>query len=318
MKLPALIGLALFSAAQLAQAQAWPVKPVRMVLALGGGADPAARALAEKLGESLGQPFIVELQAGAGGAIGAEMVARAPADGYTILLASPNSHVNRTVLVKKIPYDPVRDFTPIAKLAETILCITAGRSAPVGSLQDLVNYARQNPGKLSYSTSGIGTGHHLNAEQLQFRTGIRMVHVPYKTGQQQMQDLLGEQVPIAFTVVATALPHVASGKVRMLAIIGSKRFASLPDVPTVQEIVPGYESLPGWLAFFGPAGLPGPLVARLNAEALKLLSQEELRGKWNSVGFVVDTSSPEELAEMLKRQLTVVAAIAKQAGIQPE
>ena len=312
------LALFVFSIGSHAQAQEWPVKPVRLLLSLGGGAEPGMRLAAEKFTQDLGQPFIVDLQAGAGGAIGAEMGARAAPDGYTLLITSPNSHVNRTVMVKKMPYDPIKDFTPLAKVAETTLCIVVHQSFPAGSLQQLIDYAKANPGKLSYSTSGIGTGHHLNAEQLQYRAGIQMVHVPYKTGQQQMLDLVSNRVPLGFTVTATALPQVQAGKARMLGIIGTKRFATLPDVPTVQEVVPGFESLPGWVAFFGPANMNPALASRISGEIMKVFSLPDLRAKWDQVGFVVDLAPANELAALLKRQLATVAEIAKRAKIEPE
>ncbi len=301
-----------------AQAQEWPSKPVRVILSLGGGAEPLMRAAGEKLTEALGQPFVVELQGGAGGQIGAEMVARSAPDGHTLLLTSANTHVHRKVVVKNVPYDPIADFTPVAKVADTILCIAVSREFPAQSLQQLIDYAKANPGKLSYSTSGIGTGHHINAAQLEYRAGIDMVHVPYKTGQQQMIDLLANRVPIAFTVTATALPYMQAGKARIIGIIGPRRFASLPDVPTVQERVKGYESLPGWLAFFGPAGIPQPLVARMQGEIFKVFQLPDIRAKWDAAGFVVDLAPADALGAMLKRQLGIVTEIVKQAHIEQE
>jgi tripartite-type tricarboxylate transporter receptor subunit TctC len=301
-----------------ALAQNYPAKPVRMLLALTGGAELAARAVAEKLSISLGQPFVVEAQGGAGGAVGAEMAARAAPDGYTILMATPNTQVYRTQLVKNMTYDPIKDFTPITKITDTVLCVVAVRNAPANDLRDLMELARKNPGKIAYSSSGIGTGHHFNAEQLQFITGTSLIHVPHKSGQQQVQDLLGGQLDYAFTVLPTVASQVSAGKLKVLAFNLDKRLPGMPDVPTIKEQYPNFDGLMGWMGYFGPAGLPTPIRDRLRVEIIKSLEDPGLRAKLAGIGLLVSTSTPDELGAMVKRDLGIASKIAKQAKIEPE
>lgn len=299
-------------------AQSYPVKPIRMVLAVSGGGETVARLVAQDLGVSLGQPVVVDTQSGAGGAVGATMVARAAPDGYTILYASPNSQVFRLFLVKNVGYDPVKDFTPIAKNVETTLCIVANTSFPAGNLREFIDYARANPGKVSYSTTGIGTGHHLNSENLKSLTGIDFVHVPYKSGPQQVQDLIAGRAPVAGSILSNMIPLVRAGKIRVLAIIGRDRSPLVPDVPTVREVVPGFDSLEGWSAFFGPAGLPRPIVTRLHGEIAKISAKAEFRAAVEPLGYGVSGSTPEELEAIVKRDIASAGKLAARAGIQPE
>jgi tripartite-type tricarboxylate transporter receptor subunit TctC len=305
--------------APLAQAQTYPAKPVRMVLALGGGAEVAARAIGDRLAASMGQPFLVEAQPGAGGAQGAETVARAAPDGYTIGLVTPNTHVYRPFIVKNMSYDPVKDFTPIGKITDTYSCLVSNQVLPITSFQEFLDYARKNPDRISYATTGVGTGHHLNGEQIMQRTGVKFVHVPYKGGNQQMQDLLGGQVPIASVIIGTVAPYLKqNAKLKVIAVFGPKRYRTMPDVPTVAEIVPGFDSLVGWMGFEGPANLPQPIVQRLNREVGVALSDAGLQAKLEGIGFVVDLGTPEGLADIIKRDLATAGRLAKTAGIQPE
>ena len=298
--------------------QGYPAKPVRMVLALGGGAEIAARTLGEKLTASMGQPFLVEAMPGAGGAVGAETAARAAPDGYTILLATPNTHVYRPYIVKNMTYDPIKDFTPIVKFTDTISGIVVSSAFPVNTLAELIDYARRNPGKLSYGSTGIGTGHHLNLEQIMQLTGVNIVHVPYKGGNQQNQDLLGGQVPAGGAILATVTPLIKSGKVRVLAVTSANRYKVIPDVPTVAEVIPGFQGLLGWMGYFGPAGLPQPLVQRLYGEISKALDDASLKEKLEAMGFIVDVQPPAVLGEIVRRDLAVAGKLAQRAGLKPE
>jgi tripartite-type tricarboxylate transporter receptor subunit TctC len=310
--------LALCMVSGAAWPQGYPAKPVRMVLALGGGAEIAARALGDKLTASMGQPFIVEAMPGAGGSVGAETVARAAPDGYSIVLATPNTHVYRPYIVKNMSYDPVRDFTPIAKFTDTISCIVVSSAFPVNSLAELIDYAKRNPGKLSYGSTGIGTGHHLNLEQIMQQTGVNIVHVPYKGGNQQNQDMLGGQLPAGGAILGTIAPLVKSGKIRVLAITSANRYKVIPDVPTVAEVLPGFQGLLGWMGYFGPAGLPQPIVQRLHAEMSSALTDVSLKEKLEGLGFVVDVQPAAVLGGMVKRDLAVAGKLAQRAGIKPE
>jgi tripartite-type tricarboxylate transporter receptor subunit TctC len=318
MKTIAAAALILAAASGAAHSQQYPAKPVRMVLALGGGAEVAARAIGDRLAQSMGQPFLVEAMPGAGGSQGAETVARAAPDGYTIGLITPNTHVYRPYIVQNLSYDPIKDFTPIGKITDTYSCLVAHTSFPAATFAEFIEYARRNPGKVSYATTGIGTGHHLNAEQIMQRTGISFVHVPYKGGNQQMQDLLGGQIPVASVIIGTVAPYLKSGKIRVLAVFGNRRYKTLPDVPTVPEVIPGFESLIGWMGYVGPAGLPQPIVARLHKEIGAAIGDPGFQAKLEGIGFVVDPGTPEELSSLIKRDLATAGRLAKMAGIKPE
>jgi len=301
-----------------AQAQAYPSKPVRMIMAVGGGGELVARTVGLKIAEALGQPVPVEIQAGAAGAMGAEMVARSAPDGYTLLYAGSSSQIMRVFLAKNTPYDPVRDFTPISRGSGAVLAVLANASLPAATLKEFVDYARRNPGKISYASSGIGTNHHLSAELLKQVTGIDIVHVPYKNGAQVLTGLITDQVPVAFGIIATAMPYVKSGKVRVLAINGTERYKSMPDVATIGEQVPGYVPPPGWSGFFGPAGLPAPIVSRLNKVIVAALSEPAFRAKAEGAGLILSPSTPEEFAAEVRRDLDAVGRIVKAAGLKPE
>jgi tripartite-type tricarboxylate transporter receptor subunit TctC len=298
--------------------QAFPAKPLRMILAQGGGAEVLARLVAQKSGETLGQPVVLETQSGAGGAMGAQMVARAAPDGYTILFAASNSQIYHAFLSRSVLYDPIRDFTPITRVGQAVLCVVVNPAAPFATFPEFIDYARRNPGKVSFATSGIGTTHHLAAELIKQLAGIDMVHVPYKGGGQALTDLVGGQVPMAFTILATALPHIKAGKMKIIAVVNDKRYHTIPEVATLREMLPGFEMPPGWMGLFGPAGLTQPVQRRLNTELAKALNHPEVRLKGDELGMVMDTSTPEELAAELKRDVGMVGRIVKAADIQPE
>jgi tripartite-type tricarboxylate transporter receptor subunit TctC len=299
-------------------AQTYPAKPVRMVLSLGGGTEVAARLLAQKLTAAFGQPVLVETQPGAGGTVGAEAVARSAPDGYTLLLASASTHVFAVHLSKNLRYDPVRDFTPITRVFGAVLCIAAGPASPARSLGELIDYARRNPGKISYGTSGVGTGQHLAAETIKLLTGTDMVHVPYKSGAQVTTDLVGGQIPVSFGVFATAAPYVKSGKLRLLAVMEERRYPAAPDVPTVREIFPAFENPPTWVGFFGPAGLPQPISRRLHEEMVRAVTAPDLAPKFEDIGFSVTTDAPGEFSAVIRRDIELVGRMVKAAGVQPE
>jgi tripartite-type tricarboxylate transporter receptor subunit TctC len=298
--------------------QAYPDKPVRLVMAVSGGAEVIVRIVAQRFAETLGQPMLLEVQSGAGGAVGANTVARAAPDGYTLLLTTSSAIVMRVHLATNTPYDPVRDFTPIIRVAEAVQCVAANPSAPFSTLKGMVEYARANPGKLSYGSSGVGTIHHLSAERIRQVTNINMVHVPYKTAGQLMTDVISGQIPVGFTILATITPNVKAGKLRILAIYNTQRYHAIPDVPTVSEEVPGYEPPPGWMGYLGPAALPRAIVTRLYSELAKFYKEPQLQGKADGIGFMLGTSTPEEFGDMIKRDLVTVGRIVKAAGIQPE
>jgi len=301
-----------------AAAQSYPTKPIRTVIALGGGAEVLARLVAQRAGDALGQPIIVESQSAAGGAIGAQMVARSAPDGYTILFAATNSQVWHVFLARSTPYDPVKDFTPITKIGEALLCVVASNAFPVNSMKELVDYARRNPGKVSYGTSGVGTTHHLSGELIKQIAGIDMVHVPYKGGAQVLTDVVADRIPVAFSILATADSLLKAGKMKLLAVNNARRSPLLPNVPTISEQIPGYESPPGWMGYFAPAGLPQPVLQRLHGELVKALNHPEVRSKSEDMGFLIGTSTPEEFAAQIRHDLDLAGKIVKASGIQPE
>jgi tripartite-type tricarboxylate transporter receptor subunit TctC len=312
------LGLAAWLGIAAASAQTYPSRPIRSIMTVAGGADVVARLVAQNLGAALGQPVVVESQSGAGGAIGAENVARAAPDGYTIMLTSASALVMNRFLSKSARLDPLKDFTPITKAFETVAIVVVSPSFPAGSMRELIEYAKRHPGKLSYGTSGIGTTHHLSGESIRLLAGIDWVHVPYKGGPPVITDLIGGQIQVGFSILATASPFVASGKVRVLAVNGAKRFHVIPDVPTVAEALPGYEPPSTWGGYFGPAGMPRAIVSRLHDEIVRILSSPEVRAKSEDIGFPIATSTPEELSATIRRDIEYTARIVKAIGIKPE
>jgi tripartite-type tricarboxylate transporter receptor subunit TctC len=302
-----------------AHAQTYPTKPIRTIVTVAGGVEAAVRVLSNKVSESIGQPVVVEAQSAAGGAVGASLVARSAPDGYTIAYATTSAMVMRPFLTKNTPYNTLKDFTPITQVGEAVACVVANDLIPAKTLKELIDYARANPGKVSFGSSGVGTTHHLSGEILSQLTGIKIVHVPYKSGGQSFQDLVGGRIQMLFGVMASAGPHVDSGKVKLLAINGDKRWKGAPNVPTVNEIVPGYDRPPGWMAYFGPAGMPQPITRRLHAEIVKGMNNAETVSIFDKLGLLVETSeSPEQFAAVVKRQYERAGALVKSAGIEPE
>jgi len=307
-----------FCFATSAFSQAYPTKPVRAIMTIAGGADVVARLVAQGLAESMGQPFIVDAQAGAGGAVGADMVARAPGDGYTIMLAAAANIVGRQYLVKNQTYDAIKSFSPIAKIADTVLVIITPANSPFNSMKDVVEYAKKNPNKISYGTSGIGTNHHLSAEVIRLMTGIDWVHVPYKGGPPVVTDTMTGQIQVGFSILATVSPFLKSGKLKIIAVNNASRYPLIPEISTVGEQLPGYEVPPGWMGYLGPAGMPAPLVHRLNGEIVRIMSSADVKSKAANIGFVSSTSSAEEFAALIKSNLAVMGKLVKAAGIEPE
>jgi len=301
-----------------AQAQGYPSRPIRSIMTVAGGADIVARLVAQGLTGALGQPVVVETQSGAGGAIGAEAVARAAPDGYTIMLTSASALVMNRFLSKSARLDPLKDFTPITKAFETVALVVTSPALPVGSMPDLVEYAKRHPGKLSYGTSGIGTTHHLSGESIRLLTGIDWVHVPYKGGPPVITDLIAGEIQVGFSILATAAPFIASGRIKVLAVNGAKRYHVIRDVPTVTEQLPGYEPPSTWGGYFGPARMPRTIVARLHDEIVRILNSPEVRAKAEDIGFPVATSTPEELSATIRRDIEYTARIVKAVGIEPE
>ncbi len=303
-----------------AQAQSYPSKPIRMIqtLGTGGGADPLARLIAQRLTETLGQPLVVEAQAGAGGSIGVSMTTRAAPDGYTVMLGSVSSLVLRGLLTKNTPYQAPRDFSPIILLGETVSCVVANTGVGLNTLPEAIDYAKRNPGKLAYGSSGIGTTHHLSGVMVEQLAGVQMLHVPYKAGGVAFSDLLAGQIQMLYGIVGTFAPQLKAGKVRMLAINAGKRFSRMPDVPTIGEVLPGYDRPPSWNGFLGPAGMPPPIVQRLYQEMNRAATQPEVVEKLLDLGFVVDTANPDEFTSYIRRSNELFGKLVRAAKIEAE
>jgi tripartite-type tricarboxylate transporter receptor subunit TctC len=303
-----------------AMAQAYPSKPVRFVSTFGAGsaADVSIRMVASKMGDAMGQPVVIDVRAGGGGVVGAEFVSRATPDGYTILHSQPTTVLVTPLLLRKPPYDPIKDFTPITRVIDGATCVVVNASVPVNSVKELIEYIKKNPGKLAYGHNGIGGTYHLQMELLKQQLGLDITPVPYKGGIAAILDAVAGNVPIAFGAAGSAQPHVRSGKLKMLAVMDTKRFPDLPDVPALSEDLPGIEKLPTGLDLYGPAGLPGAIVARLHAEALKAVRQPDVAQKLKDVQFSGVGTPPAEYAAQHRRDLDNFVKAVKAAGIKPE
>ena len=312
------IGLAALLVAYAAAAQPYPAKPVRLVIPYppGGGSDTIGRPLAHKLTESLGQQVVVDNRGGANGNIGMEAVARAAPDGYTLVFALSAQLAINPALYQKIPYDPVRDYTPITLLGAGGYILVVHPSLPVKSVKELVALAKARPGQIAYSSSGNGSGGHLAAELLNSMAGIRMLHVPYKGGGPALMDLIAGQVQVLFSTQLASWPHVQEGRIRALASSTAKRPASLPDLPTVAEAgVPGYDS-GVWYGVLAPAGTSREIVARLNGEVARALNQPDYRKLLVSNTIEPIGSPPEQLAQYIKTELVKWAKVVKDANVR--
>ena len=314
------LGLTAATLSSLAFAQAFPAKPIRMITEFGAGSggDIILRVVTTVMAETLGQPIVVENRSGAGGVVAAEAVVRAAPDGYTLGTYSPNALVTRRVLAKGgSPIDVLKDLTPITALGDAVMLVFVQPNGPIKSLKELIDSARANPGKLSYGSSGFGSIHHLAQEQVAMITGANMLHIPYKTGTEAVTALVSGQIPVTYAILGSIGPHLRAGKVVALARVGSTRLESMPQVPALTEIAPGFEPPPGWEGMFGPAGLPQPILRRLNTDAVKALGLPQSKVKLNELGFDIIANTPEEFTALIRSQIELVGRIAKSAKIQP-
>jgi len=302
-----------------ALAQAYPSKPVRVVVPFppGGGTDIVARLVAPKMAEILGQPFIIENRAGAGGNIGTEVVARSPADGYTLLVASASTAIN-TTLVPNLSWDFSRDFAPVVLLVVNNHLLAAHPSVPANNVRELLALARAKPGQVTYASYGSGSSAHLTAELFKLMAGVDLLHVPYKGAAPAVNDLLGGQVNVMFADVAALLPHLKSGKLKALGIGAAKRFEGLPDVPTIAESgLPGFEA-GGFLGLVAPAATPQAAIQALNAAAQKSLAQPEVRERLLALASPPVGGAPEVFASHIRQEIDKWARVIRAANIKPE
>ena len=305
---------------QQALAEAYPSRPIRIILpaAAGGVLDVGVRRLTDTLSRSLGQPVIVDNRPGANGFIGADAAAHSKPDGYTVFLAALNVLCVNPVLFAKLPYDPVRDFAPVTLGTGGNPILLVSPRLPVKTLAEFIGYAKARPGQVTYGSPSIGSSQHLTSKLLEQLTGVEMVHVPYKNQPQVMVDLIGGQIDMAIEFASVAVPHIKAGKVRALAIVGPKRKPAVPDIPTAAELgFPAFD-LAGWNGFLVPSGTPPEIIARLNKEIVAALRQPEFIAWIDSLGSETIPSTPEEFASHMRAETVRWAKIVKDARIQME
>lgn len=313
-------GLALCVAAQaVAQTRsaAYPTRPIRLLVpfAPGGGTDIMARLIAQRMTEVLGQSVVVDNRAGGGGTVGAELAVRAAPDGYTLAMVSGSYGTNAALY--KLPYDPVKDIQPIVLIGETGFVLAVHPTVPVKATKDLIAYNKANPGKLNYASTGTGGITHLASELFDLMAGTRMIHVPYKGTGPALNDVLGGQVQLIFGAAPATIPHARSGRLRAIGVTTAKRMTPLPDLPTIEETLPGYEAVL-WYGMWGPRGLPRPIVALWNAEVGKSLDTEEMKKRLAADATENGGGTPERFVDVIRRDVEKWTRVVKAAKVQAE
>jgi tripartite-type tricarboxylate transporter receptor subunit TctC len=298
-------------------AQTYPVKPIRILIAQApaSATDNVSRVLGAKLAEQLGQQFIVDARPGAGGTVGTEAAARAPADGYTLFMANNSTHGSNPAVYRKLPYDAIKDFSPIILIASTPYVLTAHPSLPAKTVKELVAFAKKRPGDLNYGSAGNGSTHHLSGELLNMMAGIKLVHVPYKGTTPALTALLSGEVSVMFFTVVGIEPHAKSGRARVLAVTTPKRAPLMPELPTMAEAgFPGFE-VTSWFGLLAPAGTPAAVVNRINAETSKALALPDVTGALKKLGFDAVGGSPEQFASHIRSEVERFTKLVKATGI---
>ena len=301
-----------------AQAQDYPLRPIKLIVPFGAGTttDIISRVIAEGLSKPLGQPVVVENRAGAGGVIGSDLVAKGPADGYTIVMGTVGTHAINATLFKKLPYDPLKDFAPLAFTGYTPTLLVVAANSPLKTVKDLAAQASQPGSKVSFASAGNGTSGHLAGELLKARVGGDMVHVPYKEGGLALTDVMGGQVQFMFYHPAAVLPHIKSGKLRALGASSAKRSTAAPDVPTlIEQGVPDFD-LVAWFMMYAPAATPAPVLARLREATAHTLASPEVAAKLGAQGLELRNMKPDELASFGRSEITKWAELVKRSGAQ--
>ena len=299
---------------------AWPSKPIRIVVPFppGGTTDILARAAAQKMAEAWKEQAVIDNRPGAGGNIGAELVARSPADGYTLLMGTVGTHAINASLYAKMPYDHVKDFAPVILVAAVPNVLVVHPSLPVHSVAELIAYAKANPGKLNFASSGSGTSIHLAGELFKVMAGVQMTHVPYKGSAPAIADLVGGQVQLMFDNLPSALAQIKAGKLRALAVTSAQRAAALPDAPTIAESgLPGYEAS-SWFGLLAPAGTPADVVAKINGEIARWLASPEAKEKLSSQGAIAAGGTPEDFARHIAAETAKWQRVVRESGAKVE
>jgi len=298
-----------------AVAQAYPAKPIRIVVPFpaGGIADVYARIVGARVTEAWGQPVVIENRAGAGGNIGADAVAKSAPDGYTLVMSALGPHAVNVSLFAKMPYDPVRHFSPIALVLEAEGLLVLHPSVPATNVAELIAYARSNPGKLTYASAGMGTASHLAGVLFTSMAKVEMTHVPYKGNVPAITDLLAGQTSLLFATMPTVLPHAKAGKLRALATIGTSRSAAAPDLPTIAESLPGFE-VNNWIGLFAPVNTPPEIVRRWNGEVMRIMQSPDIQARLPVEGARFSPNTPEQFAAFVKREIAKWAPVVKASG----
>jgi tripartite-type tricarboxylate transporter receptor subunit TctC len=284
----------------------------------GSVADGLIRLLAQKMSVTIGQPVVVEVQAGAGGVLGAQTLVRSAPDGYTILHTVPATLVSTPFLLKSPPYDPLKDFTYITHLVDAATSMLVAASLPVNTVKELIDYVKANPGRLAYGSNGVGGTYHLEMELLKQKYGLDITHVPYKGGQDGLNAAAAGHIPVAFAPAASAVAQARAGKVKVLAVLSMARFPTLPDLPSMGEQLPDYEKIPGGDEIVGPAGMPAAIVRRLHSEIVNALKTPDVLERLKKIGFISVGNTPEEHAAQMKRGVEIFAKGRKAARIEAE
>jgi tripartite-type tricarboxylate transporter receptor subunit TctC len=301
-------------------AQAWPTKPVRVIVPYpaGGTSDILARTLSVKLSDAWGQPVVVENKPGANGNVGAEFVAKSPPDGYTLLLADVGAIAISPSVYTSLPFDPNKDFAPVTMVAYSPHILVVHPSVPVKTVKELVEYSKAQKGKLNYAASSVGSAPHLAGIDFASRTGTQWAYIPYKGGAQAIADTVGGQADVLFNGMLATYPHVKSGKLKILAVSSAQRFPSIPDVPTVAESgVPGFET-GSWQGVLAPPGTPPAVVQKLNADLIRVLQDKETRDKLEAQGALVRTQTPAEMGAFIRNETARWGKVVKDAGVKIE
>lgn len=303
---------------QAAMGQTFPSKPLRLIVPIvpGGSVDLIARQFAKKMGESMGQPLVVENISGASGTIGTGQVVRAAPDGYTILWSTVGETIVYRFMSRNQPYDSVKDLTPLMGAVTAVTLLAAHPSVPGNTLKEVVDYARANPGKLAYGSAGIGSYFHMTGELFKSHAGLDILHVPYKGVPPALQGLVTGQVQLMFVSVFSSRPMIA--KLKVLAVNEPRRYAAMPSVPAAGEVIPGFDKLPTWYAFFGPAGMARPMVMRLNDEMNKALLTPDMKEFFDANAVIPVGGTPEDLGEALRKGIDEYAKVVKLANLKPE
>ena len=301
-----------------ASAQDFPNRPIKLVVPFpaGGGVDAVARTIAEKLAIELKQPVIVDNKGGAGGALGAGLVARSAADGYTLLFANNGQAV--LPHLQKIDWDPIKDFKPVSSVATYAMVVIVNSNSPIKTIPDLIQAAKAQPGRITYGSSGLGGPLHLGTEMFRSAAAIDIVHVPYKGNAPMTLALLGQEISMSMDTLAVSLPHIKSGKFRALAVTSQRRMTLLPDVPTIREVaIPDFD-YEGWQAVFAPANTPAPMVAKLNAALNKVIGQPSVSQRLIELGYEPKPSTEQELGTLIAKDLLVYKKVIQEANIKAE